>query len=55
MLSVKTEWVMTRTGLYMQLIVADWPGTWTYEPPTYEEMLEASRRYMMKRYGGWSL
>ena len=47
---MKTEWVMTKQGTYMQIFVPDFEGWQHREPPTEEEMIEASQRYIYARY-----
>ena len=49
---METRWIKTKTGLYMEVIDPDWDDLFeNIEPPTREEMLAASRRYLMKHYG----
>ena len=48
---MKTKWIQTKTGLYMQIIEADFEGLHVVDPPTEEEMINASFRYMAKHYG----
>lgn len=52
---METHWIQTKDGLYMEIIDPDWGELQRafndLPEQTLEEMREASRRYLMKRYG----
>lgn len=47
---MKTEWVQTGSGTYMQLFVPDWEGIHRMEPPTEAEQITAAMNYIATVY-----
>jgi hypothetical protein len=47
---MKTQWIKTGEGTYMQIIVPEWEGFYHVEPPTEAEQIEAAFNYMVAVY-----